>query len=102
MSKSTRIHMEQLHNTGQTPVPMKKAVLVDKISDHLPIYLNLGIVNGNELTARESSTRIFSKRNLAKFKSLLTQLDTSAILSSTKTNESYECKEYKSNYVRGF
>ena len=78
---------------------MKKAVLVDQISDHLPIYLNLGIVNGNQLTVKENNIRIFSPRNLRKFNLLLSKMDISEILSSNQTNGSYNLFLRKFNTV---
>ena len=45
--------------TNTFDIPMRKAVLLDQISDHLPTYLNLAISSGEELTIRESKIRIF-------------------------------------------
>ena len=67
--------------------PIKSAVLVKPISDHLPIYMNIGMDKPSGKIVVEK--RCFSEKSMAKFNERLRKIDIFDILGKNDTNTAY-------------
>ena len=73
--------------TNIVECPVKTGVIVDPISDHLPICLNLGIEHTSEVDTVE--IRYFTDEAERKFINNLRQMNIQDILAENSTNKSY-------------
>ena len=68
--------------------PLKSAVILDPVADHLPVYLNLGIEMKEQINVIEK--RCFSEKNISSFNNhLLKDMYTHDILQHRSTNAAY-------------
>ena len=74
--------------TNIIDMPVKSAVIANPVSDHLPIYLNLGVKNS--VTDLITEKRVFSERNIQKFNDSLSKMCTFDILQHKRTNLAYD------------
>ena len=82
--------------------PIKSAVLVKPISDHLPIYMNIGMTTPTEKIVIEK--RCFSQKAIAKFNRNLRKMDIFDILGKSSTNAAYNLfiKKYMKIFENSF
>ena len=73
--------------TNIVECPVKTGVIVDPISDHLPICLNLGIEHTSDVDTVE--IRYFTDEAERKFINNLRQMNIQDILAENSTNKSY-------------
>ena len=73
--------------TNIVDTPVKSAVIVNPVSDHLPVYVNMGIKTQKQDVIVEK--RIFSDKNVHLFNSALTEMYISDILQLNCTNNAY-------------
>ena len=84
--------------TNMTDIPTKSGVLADPISDHLPVFLNLGVERSNDFIKIQK--RNFSEKNLKNFNCSLDGLKGDDILKEKSTNVSYNL--FMNRYLKIF
>ena len=88
--------------TNIVDVPFKSAVVVNPISDHLPIYLAMGIKDSRKDFFIEK--RNFSDKNIEKFNNSLSKMHIFDILQQKSTNAAYNVfiKRYTEIFEKSF
>ena len=85
-----------------TDKPVKSAVIVEQISDHLPIFLNIGLKTDKEKT--KTTKRSFSEKNILLFNNLLNDMYIFDILQHRSTDAGYNLfiKRYLEIFEKAF